>query len=281
MQRLTSTGQEIAADLAARHGFGHEAVSHMLLAVHNGWGGMAGFDHPEFGGAGQWMRGGLLMLSDMADHALKARVDALCNEISDRLGAHPGQVVEAGFQGAGTAAYQRQSQGPSQGNEALAAAAGEALPDPAHTGWPAGLGPPDTSGQQNGMRYAYFAAARRLVIQTDDGTSIYDTGDHRITGVSQQQTGGAHTLMFTSQHGPVDLARLPLVSRSAPQPAGGAGERDGQAATTSAGPGRASPDPQTETDVFHAIERLGELKEQGLLTEAEFTAKKTELLKRL
>ena len=37
----------------------------------------------------------------------------------------------------------------------------------------------------------------------------------------------------------------------------------------------------TETDILTMISRLGELKEKGILTDAEFTAKKAELLARL
>jgi hypothetical protein len=36
-----------------------------------------------------------------------------------------------------------------------------------------------------------------------------------------------------------------------------------------------------EADVLSALERLGELKKKGILTDEEFTAKKTELLSRL
>lgn len=39
--------------------------------------------------------------------------------------------------------------------------------------------------------------------------------------------------------------------------------------------------PPTETDVFAKIERLVELRRKEIITEAEFTAKKTELLARL
>jgi hypothetical protein len=41
---------------------------------------MAQVSHSEFGGSGQWMAGGAIMISDMFNHALKARVDAVCNE---------------------------------------------------------------------------------------------------------------------------------------------------------------------------------------------------------
>ena len=54
----------------------------MLFSVIAGRGSMAQFSHPEFGGSGQWMAGGAMMISDMFNNALKARVDALCNELS-------------------------------------------------------------------------------------------------------------------------------------------------------------------------------------------------------
>ena len=50
---------------------------------------MAQFSHPEFGGSGQWMAGGAIMISDMFNNALKARVDALCNELSALIRSEP------------------------------------------------------------------------------------------------------------------------------------------------------------------------------------------------
>ena len=41
--------------------------------------------------------------------------------------------------------------------------------------------------------------------------TVYDTLDHQIGGVSQQQGAGA-SLTFTSQHGTVPVASLPVVS---------------------------------------------------------------------
>lgn len=38
------------------------------------------------------------------------------------------------------------------------------------------------------MRYAVFSVERRLVIDDHDQTTIYDTGDHQISGVSQAQS---------------------------------------------------------------------------------------------
>ena len=66
-QPLTPDGEKIAGDLALRHGFSVAAVTQMMNAVLHGNGSMAQFSHSEFGGSGQWMRGGMLMLGDMTD----------------------------------------------------------------------------------------------------------------------------------------------------------------------------------------------------------------------
>ncbi len=73
--------------------------------------------------------------------------------------------------------------------------------------WPADLGEPSTSGAQNGSRYAAFPDKRRLLVERDGVLTTYDTGDHRIGGVSQS-SGAASSLTFTSQTGPVALDAL-------------------------------------------------------------------------
>ncbi len=57
------------------------------------------------------------------------------------------------------------------------------------------------------MRYACFPDQRRLAVMRDGKTRVYDTGDHRITGFSQQQSS-SRTLSFTSQSGTVHLEDL-------------------------------------------------------------------------
>ncbi|PRY68255.1 hypothetical protein [Halomonas ventosae] len=177
MHSLSPQGRAVVDELAERHGFSHDAIAHMVSAVTDGNGQMAMFSHPEFGGPGQWMQGGMLMLSDPLNHALKARVDALCHEIGERLAQQPDRLV--------------------------------AEADTAW--WPAGLGTPNATGEQNGLRYAYFAQARRLVVQSEDVIRVHDTLDHRIGGIAQQQ-GSRSRLTLTSQHGEIDLATLPVIS---------------------------------------------------------------------
>jgi hypothetical protein len=79
---------------------------------------------------------------------------------------------------------------------------------PASDWWPEGLSNPGSSGAQNGMRYAFFPEQRRLAIERDGKVTQYDTGDHRIQGVSQQQSGAGGDPAFTSQNGDVDLKSL-------------------------------------------------------------------------
>jgi len=76
--------------------------------------------------------------------------------------------------------------------------------------WPEDLGEnPNSSGGQNETRYAIFGDKHRLAVDTGDGKiQVYDTGDHRISGVQQQQSGGGKKVTFNSQHGEVDLAAL-------------------------------------------------------------------------
>jgi hypothetical protein len=73
--------------------------------------------------------------------------------------------------------------------------------------WPDDLGSPASSGGQNGLRYAFFPEKRRLLVEQDGKKTVYDSGDHQISGVSQQ-SGPSSSLVFTSQSGPVALDTL-------------------------------------------------------------------------
>ena len=270
MQQLTAEGQRIVSGLSQRHGFSADAVTHMLFAVLNGNGSMAQFSHPEFAGSGQWMQGGMLMLSDMFNYGLKGRVDALCEEISGILATQPGLLRSGSFQSQSQSGSGQQSQGAGvpMGASSLF------VPDPAAHWWPQDIGPPNATGSQNNVRYAYFAHARRLAVETSGQVWVYDTLDHQIGGFSQQQ-GVDGSILFTSQYGTVNLASLPVVSIDGRPPAMPPAM---SSPPSMQGPG--GPAPGVETDVFSAIERLADLRAKGILTEDEFTRKKSELLSR-
>ncbi|MBH0238038.1 SHOCT domain-containing protein [Methylobrevis albus] len=294
---LSQEARHRIEEIAGRHGFSADAASTLLVAMQAGGGQMAQFSHPEFGGMGQWSRGGMLMIGDMFNNGLRNRVGSLADELAAALadnGSPFARSLESGGQGSSFGAF-----------------AGS-------PGWPADLGQPSSSGSQNGMRYAVFPDTRRLAIDDGSGVIVYDTGDHLIGGVSQQQ-GSGRDLSFQSQHGTVrasDLRRVdaePQNSSQNPsqyQQQGGTSDyldRDeipGETTETFGGdawqdsissppagaaviiPADApSPTPRVATpvagDPLDLIERLAALRDRGVLSDEEFAEKKRELLSRL
>ena len=98
MNQLTSEGQQIINNIAQRYNFSPDAVFSMLQSVINGNGSMAQFNHREFGGSGQWMRGGMIMLGDMFNNGLKNSVGGLCQELANLIANQPGLIQSGSFQ---------------------------------------------------------------------------------------------------------------------------------------------------------------------------------------
>jgi hypothetical protein len=281
MRKLTPEGETMVADIANRHGVSIDAVKTLLEAVANGGGTMAQFNHPELGGGGQWLMGGMTMVGDMFNHSLKARVDGICSELS-------GQLASGGF-APPPASFQSQSQ---SGGGGFSGGVSFFAQDPSGgygNWWPADLGNPSATGAQNSVRYAFFPERGRLAIDNNGRVEVYDTLDHSIQGFGQQQGGGA-SLSFSSQHGLVRIDSLPRIggaeaTSNPPEPAWRS-PAPAMMASAPAEPAWQSPPPappQTaDSDaIFATLERLASLKEKGIVTEEEFAAKKTELLKRL
>jgi hypothetical protein len=256
MQPLTFAGEQAVQQLAQRYGVSVDAVKTLLFAVSAGGGTMAQFYHPELGGGGQWMRGGMTMVGDMFNGGLQATVSGLCSELSSLLGSQQvfAPAASGGFMASGNA------------------------------WWPGELGSPSSSGGQNDSRYAYFPQARRLAIQRGGQVSVYDTLDHQIGGVQQQQGGPFGSLSFSSQFGTFTVDSLPLLS-PAPTTPMQAPPPPPQTPIYQAPPSNPQSEnqgsPQSQADVFSAIERLGQLHQSGILTDEEFRTKKAELLARL
>lgn len=259
MQNLTPAGQNIVNDIAARYCLSYDAVVHMLVAVNNGGCSMAQFSCPELGGSGQWMRGGMIMVGDMFNHGLKATVDNLCNELANALANNQMfPVIPAGTPGS-------------------------------NHWWPADLGAPFSSGAQNNIRYAVFP--NRLAVETNGTVVVYDTLNHNIGSVSQQQ-GGDTSLSFSSQFGTISVSSLPIVSGQAPAPAPNNNfaapkqpytepsfnnTPDAFQPAQNAAPAHAG----SSHDIIQLLEQLGKLRDAGVLNEDEFNSKKRELMARL
>jgi Short C-terminal domain len=280
MRQLSPAGLQAISALAQRHGFGNDATISMLDAIVNGNGSMAQFNHPDFGGSGQWMRGGMIMISDMFNNYLKGRIDGLCNDLAGLVADQPDLLRSGSFQsqsqgGQTPATVQQPYYGGSQQQDSHGPVGPVSLfvPPPAGSSgdwWPADIGWPNSTGAQNNTRYAYFQQARRLAIEVNGTVTLYDTLDHQIGGFSQQQSSGG-SLSFSSQYGLVSVASLPVILvNGVPQ----------------AVPPRQEPPPSfppeiRDGDIFATIEKLAALRAKGILTDDEFATKKAELLSRL
>lgn len=303
MRQLSPGGQQAIDDMARRHGFSADAILSMLESVINGNGNMAQFNHPEFSGSGQWMSGGMTMVSDMFNNHLKGRVDGLCSELARLVANQPDLLRSGSFQSQNQGGQQQNNYAGVQlqnGNQAMNPGASLFVPPASGNSadwWPADLRWPNSTGAQNGVRYAYFAQARRLAIGLNGRVTVYDTLDHQIGGFSQQQSYGG-SLSFSSQHGLIDVTRLPVVSvdgvAQTANTANGFGNVQAVApayAPTASAPFATSPSstaPQrsdsaiaAETDIFVMIDKLADLRSRAILSDEEFIAKKTELLARL
>ena len=277
MRRLSPAGEQAVNDLARRHGFSSDAVVAMLHAVVNGNGSMAQFSHPEFGGSGQWMRGGMTMIGDMFNNTLKGRVDVLCGELSSLIANQPNLIQTGSFQSqtqggqpqAGFASGQQQS-GNGVGSPASLFVPAEGS-GASGNWWPGELGWPNSTGAQNNVRYAYFAQSRRLAIEVSGTVTVYDTLDHQIGGFSQQQSHGG-SLSFSSQYGLIDVAALPVIAVNGAPPPPAFAPPSGEVTP---------PASAAEVDILATIEKLADLHSKGILSDAEFTAKKAQLLDRL
>lgn len=186
------TERDLSVQIAQRHGVSQDAVSTALDALKRGGGAMAQFSHADFGGMAQWSKGGMSMVGDMFNSAMKAKLDAVMTDLATALSADAGS--------------------PSDPQEQHSSGVSDARLDGRQPGhWPSEFGAPSSSGGQNDMRYAFFPEVRRLIVENGDRRTIYDTGTHRISGVSQQQSA-TRSLQFQSQDGDVRLDELTVIA---------------------------------------------------------------------
>jgi len=169
--------------VSIRHSVSADAVRTILRALRSGGGSMAQFSHPDFGGMSQWSPG-MAMVGDMFNNGLKSKLDAVCTELAGYV-AQSASIDPGHRRDDPEVSYRAARRGSDW--------------------WPANLGTPSAVGAQNDLRYAVFPG--RLVIKDGGHVEIYDTGDHRISGVSQQAST-RQDLVFTSQNGAVKLDEL-------------------------------------------------------------------------
>ncbi|WP_158837829.1 SHOCT domain-containing protein [Polaribacter sp. L3A8] len=251
--------------VANKYGISANAVTDLTQRLMSSNGSMAQFNIPELGGGGQWMQGGMTMVGDMFNNNLKYLVDGLCVDLSNLI--HQGAIQYKPL--------------PKLENQ----------PGGFSGNWWGDLGFPNSTGSQNGTSYAIFNGIHRLAIQENGKVTVFDTLDHNIGGVGQQQ-GGNYSVTFTSQYGNVNLGSLPIVS-------GGDSVQKSQpiqnndiqnnvveniVAPIIDAPMQAVNNTNNtafEEDIFVKIEKLAGLKDKGILSVEEFENKKSDLLNRL
>ncbi|WP_020560033.1 hypothetical protein [Thiofilum flexile] len=194
MPTITPETRTKLAAIAQQRGFSEATVTDLYLALVHGNGTMAQFSSSEVGGSGQWMRGGMLMIGDMFNNNLKGRVSGLFDELATVYEQRPlDPPMNSNF------SNPYNNNAPTDPNAKTA------------DGIPLSWGYPSSSGSQNDTRYAYYPQARRLLVVRNGESWVYDTGDHQIGGVQQQNDWGAMT--FTSQYGTINLNSLPVVMK--------------------------------------------------------------------
>jgi hypothetical protein len=189
---------DVVSHIAQRYVVSEEAVRELFRALESTGGKQAQFNHPDLGGRGQWMPG-MIMMSDRHDAQTKARIVGLCAEVSAIVQGRPtssDKALAAPMDAGASAAY-------------INLPAGESW-------WPAAFGHPSATGDQHGIRYAYFPDRDRLLVQQGARITSYDTSGQRITGFAQHQSTASH-ICFTTERGAValsDLACVPITARA-------------------------------------------------------------------
>lgn len=162
--------------LAAKHGFSPAVVMHVAHAIQTGNGTQAQFNHPELGGAGQWMPG-MVMIGDAFNQTLKAKVNNLCTDLAEAYRADKLPDAPTAMSGMSM-----------QWEDEFAGAS--------------------IRGAQNDMRYAVFPDQKRLIVMRGGKRYTYALGDHEIIGVAQQQSNAVQGLVFQTRRGTIAEADL-------------------------------------------------------------------------
>jgi hypothetical protein len=294
MSQHNSQWQQKLTELTQKYQLSEHAIMVLWQALIKGNGKMAQFNHPELGGVGQWLPGGLTMISDMSNSYLKMVIDNLCGELSILIQEDYFNPIKWNepLSHQESRQQQQQSQGNIDNSEIV-----KAHPFNYGPWWPIELGAPTLSGSQNGLLYAYFAHKQRLVLEKQGEIFVYNTLHHQINGVSQQQSSSGQLLIFTSPDGTFVVTDLPLVS-SVTRPVHEPSAKENNQPTDIIAkaekikemlpraalkiePLTKPADESPQPDIFSTIKKLAELKDQGIISEQEFEAKKTELLSRL
>lgn len=168
---MEQSKEKLIQDIAAKHNVSEQTVATLLDGLKASGGSQVQFNISELGGMGQWQPG-MVMVGDMFNNSLKAKVQRLCEDIASAARSMPREQptsFTSGITGSGSATFK---------------------------------------GSQNSSHYAYYASEKRLMIEHDGKRTFYDTTGYPLTGVQQSQSGHEKRLSFTYPGGTVWLNDL-------------------------------------------------------------------------
>ena len=265
MHELTSQGEQAVADLSARYGVSTGAVRALLEAVQLGNGTMAQFSHPELGGRGQWMAGGMTMVGDMFSPGLQARVSGLAGELSSLLASTPVYAVRRARPGPAQLTRRIRGRGGRPSWDSPDRADARTAPVTRCSRRPGGLP---------------CRAAARPSASTARWTMSFTACSSR--GASRARCRSPASTARSPSRACRWQALTAARCRPGPGPPRSRSCRAHRRSPPPSGPsGQAVPSGTDADAVLAVLERLGDLHRRGVLTDEEFAAKKAEILSRL
>lgn len=172
---------ETIKQLADRHGFSPELAQNLLNELRRSGGRQAQFNDPALGGMGMW-QSGQLMIGDMVNHGLKAKVAAFLADLTALLEVSPDASPELTWRAEKMASMAQ--------NQATISQSG---------------GGSGFSVMQNGVSYRYAAERNELVVNDNE---VYDTTGLRVIGIHSQQQNGRGVLILNTDQGPRQIGDL-------------------------------------------------------------------------
>lgn len=160
--------------LAATFEVSEDSISIIVEAILRGKGEQGRFNIPELGGQGIWRRGQGAVIGNGFDEALNQQATELCAAIQDALSSESNRTT---LEFAGLTDTNEMPPASITPNE-----------DEANW-WPKEFGEANALGEIETLRYAYFAAHDRLVVQTQQRTRFFDTRGFKVRSI--RRGGGA------------------------------------------------------------------------------------------
>lgn len=165
-------------EIAAKYKVSELTVRTLLEGLKASGGRQVQFNISELGGMGQW-QGGMVMIGDMFNNSLKAKVAELCSELAPL--SHSLTEEEKKQESAGEKTEKKPAEKRSS---------------------------PSFSGSQNGHKYAYYASENILEMEENGQVTKYNTEGYALAGVQQSQDNGGRSLSFSFPGGTVSVNDL-------------------------------------------------------------------------